>query len=75
MEAPWYLWLGLIIFFSLGLLLVCIPFMDHRPTSEYELDMAGCEQMRASGMAEQEIEEFMDKCGGYYHPPKPEKVQ
>ena len=72
MDIIDYIILGsalLVAILFIGTTLFSIVYPDYGSVSEWELDQQGCEQMRESGWSEEEIEEFMANCKGWYHPP------
>lgn len=56
----------------LALLSICLfivfAFTRHTPISKYDLDLETCEQARAAGWSEEEIEKFMHDNNSHYCP-------
>jgi hypothetical protein len=66
--------IGEIIFVSIMLIIfyavIASAFSTHTPISKYDLDVETCEQARAQGWTEEEIEKFMNENNGHYCPDK-----
>jgi hypothetical protein len=56
------LFIVMIIFFGA----IASAFLSHTPISKYDLDVEMCEQARAQGWTEEQIEKFMNENDGHY---------
>jgi hypothetical protein len=52
----------MIIFYAI----IACAFSRHTPIAKHDLDVETCEQARAQGWTEEEIEKFMNENGGHY---------